>query len=543
MRNIKRIFLLDLTISDFIVESVGLASLSSFIRQNGYETKLMAFSEESMNYGEIEAFQPDIIGIPVNFETIEFTVQACNTIRRFLPDVIFFTGGYLATNNPDEVMRDVPIFKFAIRGEGELTLLDVLWAIASGRPYSDVEGISYRENGKVIHNRGRALIKDLNVLPFPDRSVMRQYAIPMAQIEGTRGCTCRCTFCSYQTFWTCNHRQKVGEWRAKSHKIVVDEIEQLAREDGITRFRFLDSSFENPYFNSERMNQIADELIKRDLNITYFVNFRTSAHRILNDSLMRKLIQSGLISVFLGIESFDRNDLRIFNKSCTEEDLYKAIEMFQNYPIYLNIGMINFHPYATTISLRKNAEMLQKYHFSGKLLFLRELSLFDGTPIYHRAKQDNLIRGNYRQVYNYKFNDPRVQSIYDYFQELRKRYPDLLKLETYSTSYSHLLSHLKRYLSKIEDQRAMEYVEVYGKKLTDNLTMLGNEFTRFALALIDLSEKGWNNIEADLVFDKILGTLFFTELVKKLELNHLVLQKNLLRVNPEFISLFVYHHE
>jgi radical SAM superfamily enzyme YgiQ (UPF0313 family) len=543
MKNIKRVLLLDLFADRIVVESVGLGSLSAYLKQHGYETMLRAYPKDSVEYDQIMVFQPDIVGITVNFETIGFIGEVCDTIYRFIPDVIFFTGGYLASNNTEAVMTDIPIFEFAIRGEGELSLLAVLQAIANGRPYSDVEGISYRENGKLIHNIDRTLIQDLDILPFPDRSVMRQYAIPIAQIEGARGCPCRCTFCSYQAFWACNNKQEQGNWRAKSPSVIVDEIEQILREDGITRFRFLDSSFENPHLNSERMNQIADELIKRDLNITYFVNFRASVHRILDESLMHKLIQSGLISIFLGIESFDRNDLKIFNKSSTEDDTYRAIELLQSYPIYLNIGMINFHPYATTGSLRKNAEMLQKYGFSGRLLFLRELTIFDGTPICDQVRGDGLMQGKYHQVYNYKFNDLRVEFIYRYLQELHIRYPDLIKLETYATSYSHLLNHLKRYFTKAGDHNAVEHVGVFEQKLTDILTMLGDGFTRLALSLIDLSEKGWNNVDADRLFNNVFGTSVFADFARRLELSTLVLQKNLLRINPNYINHFVYRNE
>ena len=84
-----------------------------------------------------------------------------------------------------------------------------------------------------------------------------------APIEGSRGCSNTCSFCSLQKFWT-NEKIKL---RFKSVKRVVDEIEFIHKKYNINSFLFLDCSFENPHLNKDRIIETANEIISRNLNV------------------------------------------------------------------------------------------------------------------------------------------------------------------------------------------------------------------------------------------------------------------------------------
>lgn len=542
---INKIALLDIFVNgEDIVESTGLGSLSAVLKQNGYETILAAYNEENIDYDKIYEFSPDVILAPINYDSISIIKDVFKKIKKELQHIIIISGGYLPTNNTTELLNDVEDVEYVIRGEGEVTIIELLSAISDNKECDNILGISYRKNGELVHNSERELILDLDELPFPDRSVMVQHNIPLVQVEGARGCPCRCTFCSVHRFWTNNNTNLIGNWRPKSVKRVVDEIEHIANNYNISRFRFLDCSIENPTLNIERINELADELISRNLNITYFVNVRADVYKIFDDILIKKLIKSGLASTFIGVESFEPEDLRVFCKNASEEDSYKTIELLQKYPLYVNIGMINFHPYSTINSLKKNAMILKKYNLASRLLFLRELTVFKGTPIYDRIKEDNLLFGDYDDITNYKFSDEKVEIISKFLKEKRAKENLIDTLDLYSTSHTHLLSHLKHYFNKSEDFKAIEVVNDYELKLNKTLNDFGDSFTYFILDILNLVEDKWDQNIAEASYEKHMNHEYLSNVVKTLERDNIILQKRLLKLNLKYKLHFkgMYHN-
>lgn len=535
----KKIALLDI-FPDYaeIVESTGLGSLAAVMQENGYSTLLRAYNYSKIDYASISAFIPDVIGLPVNYDTIEIIKEITSKLKCDYPGVLFFSGGYLPTNAPDEIFEALGDIDAIIRGEGEYTLLEMLEVLNSQKDLNQVKGLSYRDGTNIVHNGDRQLIENLDKLPFPDRSVRNQYSIPMIQVEGARGCPCRCSFCSLHAFWNCNYSQKAGDWRAKSPARVVDEIELAAKRYGIFRFRFLDSSFENPSFNKERMAEVAKEILKRDINISYFVNFRASVHKILDDDLMNLLIDSGLTGVFLGLESFAENDIKIFNKSASERDGYKALDFLQQYPIYLNIGMINFHPDSTLEGLKKNALMLQKYRLATRLLFIRELMVFKGTPIFDRLLSEGALHGSVIRIDSYDFKDERVEKIVLFFRQLRKKCKYIDILEGYSTSYPHLLNDLKNVFRKKTDHAADRAIDIFESRLNYILDTFGEVFSEFTLELIKIAENGWREEEAWRIREMYISDEYLGQVVSQLELNSLLLQRNMIKLNRDYSAFF-----
>ena len=74
---------------------------------------------------------------------------------------IGFAGAHAAVR-PVETLQASPTIDFVARHEFDYTLREV----AEGRDYAGIDGISYRANGHIVHNRDRALIRDMDALPF-----------------------------------------------------------------------------------------------------------------------------------------------------------------------------------------------------------------------------------------------------------------------------------------------------------------------------------------------------------------------------------------
>ena len=84
------------------------------------------------------------------------------------PEVCTIVGGYKATQEVEYLFERCPNIDMIVRGEGE----EIIKQIVTGVPYKDIRGLSYLDNGKIIHNEIHPL-PDVRSIPFPDRSLRR----------------------------------------------------------------------------------------------------------------------------------------------------------------------------------------------------------------------------------------------------------------------------------------------------------------------------------------------------------------------------------
>lgn len=331
-------------------------------------------------------------------------------------------------------------------------------------------------------------------------------------------------------------------WRTKGTKRFVDELEYLSKEHNISRFHFLDSSYENPYMNSERMKQIAKEILRRKLNITYYINVRADFHKIATIELLQLLVRSGLNTVFVGVESFNEADLVLYNKRISVEDNIKTIEILKDNLIRTDIGLINFHPYTTLDNLRNNAIMLHKYGFSSRLLLRNKLMVFTGCALFDKIKKDNLLTGVFYEIKDYKFINKEVeilnQYIEQYINNINRMNDDvLIKLDVYEHRHLSLLAHLKHYFELEKDQTAVKIVEEYEANIGAILADLNNKNTSWFIKLLDLSEQGWSNECADDIMNTYMSANYLKDLFGKFKQNNLLLYIKLAKINKEYAKL------
>ncbi len=132
--------------------------------------------------------------------------------------------GALSAVDPERVLNACAAMDFAARHEFDFTIQE----IAEGRPFAAVDGISWRQDGRIVHNPDRALIHDMDALPFVapvyDRElVIEDYFIgylhhPYMSLYTGRGCRSKCSFC----LWP----QTIGGrvYRTRSVGKVLEEV-------------------------------------------------------------------------------------------------------------------------------------------------------------------------------------------------------------------------------------------------------------------------------------------------------------------------------
>jgi hopanoid biosynthesis associated radical SAM protein HpnJ len=233
--------------------------------------------------------------------------------------VIGLVGAHVAVS-PDASLSASAAIDFVGRTEFDYTIKEV----AEGRPLKDVDGLSYKVDGRIVHNADRAMIENMDALPFVTEVYKRDLVIedyfigyllhPYVSLYTGRGCKSRCTFC----LWP----QTIGghRYRTRSPESVAAEI-ALAKQSfpQAKEFFFDDDTFTD---DRPRVEEIARRLGK--LGVTWSCNAKanvpTETLKIMRDNGLRLLLvgyESGNQQILYNIKKGMRLEFaRRFSADC-----------------------------------------------------------------------------------------------------------------------------------------------------------------------------------------------------------------------------------
>src|SRR5689334_237422 len=234
-------------------------------------------------------------------------VKAAEALKDANPRLKLGLVGAKAAVEPEASLAASPAIDFVARNEFDFTCLEV----AEGRDFADIDGISYRDaDGRIVHNKDRAILEDMDQLPFVTDVYKRDLRIedyfigylmhPYISIYSGRGCKSRCTFC----LWP----QTVGghRYRVRSPEHVAAEIKQAMQDfPQVREFFFDDDTFTD---NLPRAEAIARELGK--LGVTWSCNAKANVPR----ETLKVLKDNGLRLLLVGYESGNQQILHNIKK-------------------------------------------------------------------------------------------------------------------------------------------------------------------------------------------------------------------------------------
>ena len=117
--------------------------------------------------GNIYKHSPDIIAFSCYIWNIRETLMIVESLRKVLPNCLVILGGPEVSFDSESLMEQNPDVDITVRGEGEITFPLLIESIIMNKSLADLDGITFRRNDKIIVNRDRELIKDLDTIPFP----------------------------------------------------------------------------------------------------------------------------------------------------------------------------------------------------------------------------------------------------------------------------------------------------------------------------------------------------------------------------------------
>jgi radical SAM superfamily enzyme YgiQ (UPF0313 family) len=231
-------------------------------------------------------------------------------------------GGVHLSIYPRETLLQ-PAIDYAVTGEAEGSLPDLLEALVLGRDLAEVRGIAYKPGGEagpegaLVQVTPPAEEVPVDLAPFPSRHLIRNelYYSFISQYRNftplmtSRGCPFGCIFCE----------QGAKRFRPRSPKNVADELEQCAKEHGVRELDFFDSSFT---IQKDRVLAICDEIARRRLDLVWAMRSRVDR---VDRELLRALRRAGCQRVYYGIESGNAEVLRVLRKATDLDQIRRVL--------------------------------------------------------------------------------------------------------------------------------------------------------------------------------------------------------------------------
>jgi hopanoid biosynthesis associated radical SAM protein HpnJ len=247
-------------------------------------------------------------------------VKVAEAMKKENPKLrIGFVGAHVAVS-PEASLSASPAVDFVARSEFDYTIAEV----AEGRDFASIDGLSWRAGDRIVHNRERATIENMDALPsvidvYRRDLVIEDYFIgylqhPYVSLYTGRGCRSRCTFC----LWP----QTIGghRYRTRSPENVAAEIRQATGYfPQVKEYFFDDDTFTDDGPRAEAIARLLGKIgVTWSCNAKAIVPFETL--KVLKDNGLRLLLvgyESGSQEILNNIRKGTRVDrARRFTEDC-----------------------------------------------------------------------------------------------------------------------------------------------------------------------------------------------------------------------------------
>lgn len=334
---------------------IGLAYLATVTKLRGHEVKVIDVPAVGCDIGWyvdfLKSWAPDFVGFSAMTHNILEAYKFAHHTKAVNPNIRTVIGGPHANAVPIQTLEECDSLNIAVFGEGEITFPELI----DTNKLSDVDGIAYRSGGKVVKNRPRAPIMDLDDLPFPDWGLYnyqtdyaKAYSYKFKEmrhiysINTMRGCPFDCVFCS-------PHGLGPGA-RFRSAENIFAEIKRNVDEYGGTFFYLADS---NSTLKRSQIEGLCEMILDEGLDIAWKCETHVNA---VDKALLRLMRRAGCELIFYGIESGNRHIQKKIKKNLNLDRVRSIVLVTNEAGMKVRAGFIIGLPYDTRDTVNETLE-------------------------------------------------------------------------------------------------------------------------------------------------------------------------------------------
>lgn len=363
--------------------------LAAAVRQSSHhEVEILDFENASFSNTDLQTIlddmgPADVFGITATTFSRFEAQKIARIVRRLHPDAIIIGGGVHFTFAAGDTLDQVSEIDLVVRGDGEVTLVQILESLEQRLGIESIKGISYRSETGVVHNEPQveftspdvtAIYLDYSWDEYPEYLFGSHTRTRAISIMASRGCPFSCAFCAKSESRYCK----------RTPASVVDEIELLSDRFGITAFNFLDLSFTA---EAQYVRDLCNELIRRDLGIEWWCESRANTP----PRLVELMSQAGCVSTVVGVESGSPRIVSSISKGISIDQAIRFCTTCRD----LGIEVQPYFMYSLPGETREDAELtldlierLEEFTLPASF---QPCLVFPGTEVERIARSNSLL--------------------------------------------------------------------------------------------------------------------------------------------------------
>ncbi len=311
---------------------------------------------------------------------------------------IVIAGGDHVCQQPKEALQNN--IDIVVRGEGEFAMVEIIKALLSGTSLENVGGISWMNNGQVVHNQPQKLfISDLNCLPHPNFNLLRwARKLKIFSVSFGRGCDKNCEFCSVRSEprWSSpEHMLRDIKWLAQTMKakffFIADDRVDEKNPDTIKLFKLIIEAKKKGYLPKK---------------VKFIVQIRLESAR--EPEFLKLMRQAGVFMVCIGYESPIQAELNAMRKGIKRSNMVEWTKVFKELGFWVHAMFIFGYPgdkEVIEISAKDRVKEFKKFIREAGLDTIQVLAATPviGTPL--DARLDKQQRIYPLKYLGYEFRD------------------------------------------------------------------------------------------------------------------------------------------
>lgn len=383
--------------------SLGLLHLAAEIRLHGYRPSIIESDIFSLSVDDVVeqvlAANPKYVGITLFTVGVWNAAKISHKIKAASPDTTIIVGGPHISSMAGETMQRFRDFDFAVTGEGEEILVQLLSVLDTDGDLGTVPGIVYMDGGEIRTHPEPPINRNLDHLPMPAWDLLPDFPtaypaavydfprLPVATIAASRGCPFHCKFCDTSTFG--------AQVRAYNPERVFELIQHLQAEYGVRHILFVDDLF---LASKPRTQKLCELIIESGMKITWSCTARVDTVKPEILSLMKK---AGCWEISFGLESGSNEILQSMDKAADIERSEQAIKWTAAAGIRTKGLFILGYPGETEQTIQITKDFIRRLPI--QIMNLTKFTPYPGSPIYRDLYGTKIRDDHWRKMNGMNF--------------------------------------------------------------------------------------------------------------------------------------------
>ncbi|MCJ7543106.1 MAG: B12-binding domain-containing radical SAM protein, partial [Phycisphaerae bacterium] len=202
-------------------------------------------------------------------------------------------------------------------GEGEKTIAELLTCFDKGGDLSDVQGIAFLKDGRLVRTPDRPPLTDFEELPIPDFSVLRYARMKHYPVSGVRGCGMNCEFCAVK-----------GKPRGSTPERMMEQFASIYEKWGGKIFFIVDDLFGQNRQETLRLCQMLRDY-QDQVGTRFSITVQIRLDKARDSELLRAMREAGINVLAIGFESPIPEELAAMDKHLNPEEILGLARLYR----------------------------------------------------------------------------------------------------------------------------------------------------------------------------------------------------------------------